>query len=169
MQTVLSKLTPEFSFAGFSFPKHVWTLDHMPVAKRLQRRAPVVCGAYYHCPTPNQNAGVGFYLDSDGQPFTRWVWCDEVVSLRHTGWFCDEYQGQKIRGIVVRLPHGRFLAGWSMGENMASSVDAEVYTCERDAAYAADGLAESAADAEREYQANELAQYYRDEDEQIDE
>jgi hypothetical protein len=163
MQTVLSKLTPEFSFAGFSFPKHVWTLDHMPVAKRLQRRNPVVTGAYWHSPTPNQNAGMGFYLDSDGQPFTRWAWCDDIVSLRHTGWFCDEYQDQKIRGIVVRLPHGRFLAGWSMGRNMASSIDADVYTCERDAAYAADGLAETAADHEKEYQANELAEYERDE------
>jgi predicted GNAT superfamily acetyltransferase len=68
------------------------------------------------------------------------------VRIDHTGWFCDEY-GTKIRGIVVALPHGRFLAGWSMGEGMASTVDADLYDTAEDAAYAADSMAESAADS----------------------
>lgn len=120
-----------FTFAGFQWPR-------------------------YHAPRPETvGTGRGFYLDSDGQPFTRWQWCDEVDGVRiyHTGWFCDEYgDGGKIRGIVVALPRGRFLAGWSMGEGMASTVDADLYDTADAAAYAADSMAESAAENEREYQ-----------------
>jgi len=79
------------------------------------------------------------------------------VRIDHTGWFCDEYgDGGKIRGIVVALPHGRFLAGWSMGEGMSSTVDASpIFSSAIDAAHAADSMAERAAEDEREYQAQQ--------------
>lgn len=154
MKTLLSTLKPEFTFAGFTFPKHVWTLPRGNMAKRLAARKPVVCGDYYHAPKPNCNAGIGFYLASDGAPALRWQWADDVVRLQHQGWFCDEYQDSIIRGVVFRLPHGRgFLAGWSMGEGMASELDLFVYGDEESAAYAADSMAERVAEAEREYQA----------------
>jgi hypothetical protein len=75
--------------------------------------------------------------------------------LNHTGWFADNFQDQTIFGIVIFLPHGRFLAGWSMGEGRASSYDGEIYTDAEEAARAADSLAEDAAEAEREYQEEE--------------
>jgi hypothetical protein len=42
-----------------------------------------------------------------------------------------------------------------MGEGMASTVDADLYDTAEDAAHAADSLAESAAEDEREYQAQQ--------------
>lgn len=156
MKTVLSALKPEFTFAGFTFPKHVWTLPRGNMVKRLAARKPVVCGDYCHAPKPvsGRHPGKGFYLDSDGMPGLRWQWADDVVSLRHRGWFCDSHCEETIRGVVLRLPHGRgFLAGWSMGEGMASECDGFIYADEESAAYAADSMAERAAEAEREYQA----------------
>ena len=113
-----------------------------------------VVGGYYHSPTPNTSTGRGFYLDDAGQPSTRWQWCDNIdgARIRHTGWWIDVHCDTKIRGIVVLLPHGRFLAGWSMGEHMASSIEPDVYDDIIDAARAADSIAEDAAEREREYQ-----------------
>lgn len=149
MQT---KLQTEFTFAGFAWPRYVANMATLQTLykKKAQRQ---FTGGYYHAPKPNAS-GRGFYLDDAGQPFTRWKWCDDVEgSIRHTGWFTDEYgDGEKIRGIVVYLPHGRFMAGWSMGEGMASSVDADLYDDETAAAFAADSMAETAAEKEREYQ-----------------
>ena len=115
-----------------------------------------VCGPYY---TTRQlitgpHPGEAFYLDSDFAPGLRWRWCDAVTSrIVHTGWFTDEYgDGDKIRGIVFRLPRSRgFLAGWSMGIGTASEIDCTIYDDEIDAAYAADSMAEDAAEREREY------------------
>ena len=53
----------------------------------------------------------------------------------------------------MRLPHNRgFLAGWSMGEGMISEIEYTVYDDERNAAWAADSLAEDVAEKEREFQ-----------------
>ena len=132
----MNKLEHAFDFAGFSFPKYVW-------AK----------GPYYTAPTPNAS-GRGFYLDDAGAPGLRWEYADEVARLNHQGWFTDnEGWGDTIRGIVLRLPKGRgFLAGWTLGAGMASSVGYEVYRDATEAAYAADSIAERAAEDEREYQ-----------------
>jgi hypothetical protein len=91
-------------------------------------------------------------------PGLRWDWCDEVEDspIAHTGWFSDEDgAGDKIRGLVMRLPQGRgFIAGWSMGKRMASEVETDsVYDTAREAALAADGIAERVAEKERDYQA----------------
>jgi hypothetical protein len=133
-----------FTFAGFQWPRHI--------ARRL-------CSEYYHAPLPETaSTGRKFYLGSVGQPFSRWQWCDEVDRARidHTGWFCDEMGVDKIRGIVVTLPHGRFLAGCSMGEGKASTVAADLYNTAEAAARAADRMAESAAEDEREHQAQQI-------------
>ena len=147
----MKNLEPQFTFAGFTWPRYVANMATLQTLrkKKEQRR---YTGGYYHAPKPNAS-GKGFYLDSDNQPFTRWKWCDDVVQhINHTGWFCDGYgDGSKIRGLVVYLPHGRFMAGWSMGEGMASSVDADLYDDEISAAYAADSMAENAAEKEREF------------------
>lgn len=155
-------LKTEFSFAGFNFPRY---LAHMPkgsLKTRAASRKNGATGGYYHAPTPNNREGIGFYLESsDGCPFgLRWQWADDVegARIRHTGWYADECGFETIRGIVFRLPHGRgFLAGWSMGEGMASTVDFYVFDSERDAAYAADSMAERAAESERQYQEQQEA------------
>ena len=140
-------------FAGFSFPKYVWTLPEGDFKKRIERHVSPCTGDYYHAPKPNNKTGIGFYLESDGMPRLRWKRADEVVSLKHTGWYCDDYQDQTIFGIVLILPNKRgFLAGWSMGEGMASNVDLDVYADIESAAYAADSIAEYVAESERESQ-----------------
>ena len=151
---------PAFNFAGFRFPKFVFTLPRGSFKKRIEHMRKPICGAYYHAPKPitgGPNQGAGFYLDSDGMPGLRWQWCDDICrDIRHTGWFCDDFQDSKIRGIVMRLPHGRgFLAGWSMGEGMASEIDGYIYADAIDAARAADSMAETVAENEREYRARQ--------------
>ena len=87
----------------------------------------------------------GFYLNSDFQPAPRWAWCDEAKFspgyIEHKGWFCNEDQTETIRGVVFYLPHGRYMSGWSMGVDMASGLEKEVYCSEILAIRAADALA----------------------------
>ena len=146
-----------FAFAGFQWPRYVATLTPLS-GLRKKRELRKVCGGYYHAPKPNSNNGRGFYLSDAGQPFTRWQWADDVegASIRHTGWWTDDYgDSEKIRGIVVLLPYGRFMAGWSMGEGMASTIEPGVFDDIDDAARMADEHARVAADNEREYQATQ--------------
>lgn len=144
----------EFSFAGFNFPKSVFTL---PKGKPQERKGlKRLTSGYYHAPTPNNKTVIGFYLgcNSGGTPFRlRYKFADEIVNLRHNGWYCDIYGNQTIRGIVFTLPNRRgFVAGWTMGEGMCASLDFDIYQTEEEAAYAADSIAERAAESEREYQ-----------------
>jgi len=167
---------PAFHFASFAWPRYVATLPRGGMAKRLERYKQPICGPYYHSPKPEDaGKGTGFYHESSCSPFRlRWQYCDEVtaVNIRHTGWWTDDFQDQKIRGLVFRLPRSRgFLAGWTMGESMASVVECDIYETEREAAYAADSLAENAAEKEREYQekyeAERLAEEERKEAEEL--
>ena len=91
----------------------------------------------------------------------RWEWADKVsgAHIGHTGWYSDEHgDSETIRGLVFRLPKSRgFLAGWSMGEGMASALECDIYETEREAALAADSLAENVAEREREHQEEEEA------------
>ncbi len=164
----MRKLEKEFSFAGFDFPKYLWTLPKGPWHKRLEHMRKPVTGGYYGSPKPKAT-GHMFYLESDFMPGLRWKWCDEACSrIRHKGWFCDEYQEETIRGLVMRLPNNRgFLAGWSMGKGMSSYVDYDVFLDEVDAAQCADSMAENAAEREREYQA-EMEAERAAEDERIE-
>lgn len=128
--------------------------------RQIDRMAPryKVSAAYSALPRPivAGGAGLGWYLDSDFAPGLRWQWCDTVEGVRisHTGWYTTpDGCGDTIRGIVLRLPHGRgFLAGSSMGHAMSSGADRTIYACEREAARAADRMAEREAETEREYQ-----------------
>ncbi|TXH52303.1 MAG: hypothetical protein E6Q97_16505 [Desulfurellales bacterium] len=160
---------PSFVFAGFTWPRYVATLPAGSLRKRAESRKPgrAMCGDYYHAPPPDAAKGRGFYLDSDGMPRLRWQWADECegARIRHTGWFCDDDQCEKIRGIVMKLPRGRgFLAGWSMGKGMASTIDYfPIFDNAADAAACADSMAENAAENEREYLAREMAELEGDE------
>ena len=145
-----------FAFAGFQWPRYVATLTPLS-SLRKKREMRKLCGGYYHAPTPNANNGRGFYLSDAGQPFTRWQWADDVegAHISHRGWWIDDYRDGKIRGIVVLLPHGRYMAGWSMGTGMASTIEPGVFDDIDDAARMADEHARVAADNEREYQAQQ--------------
>jgi len=161
IKTVLSDLSncglDRFQFAGFQWPRHVATMERGPLPRRLEYRKTRCTGNYYHAPKPG-NTGRGFYLYENDAAGLRWQYADDVSSsIRHTGWFCDDYGDSKIRGIVLRLPRGRgFLAGWTMGVGMASAVDySPVFDDESEAAACADSMAQNAADSEREFQESE--------------
>jgi hypothetical protein len=172
-------MSDSFSFAGFKFPRYIPQLvatSYCGTPEAYKRPTGMrhrfkVSTSYYASPTPitpyHPNNEIGFYLDSDFAPGLRWAWCDTIAKIDHTGWFCDEYgDGDKIRGLVMRLPHGRgFLAGHSMGESMSSTVETTVYKDERDAAYAADRLAEICAEQGREYQAEQEVEREQEEQE----
>lgn len=145
------------TMTGTTIHLHDW---RKPLRARLESRRYV--GPYqYTVPTPGPTAGRGYYAsDDNGASETR----DSMFRLRACepprrfdhGWYCDDLQHDSIRPVVLRLPHGRgFLAGWTMGAGMASTIEPGLYLDEKDAWRAADSAAESAAEAEREYQAEE--------------
>ncbi len=152
---------PRFAFAGFTWPRYLARLERGTLARRLEKRRNGCTGEYYHSPKPGNRGGIGFYLGSDS-PFTLRY----ELSGRS---FCAglEYGDDSITGIVFRLPRGRgFLAGWTMGENMASTVDyAPIFDSADGAMRCADSMAESAAESERDYQESERARIDAEESE----
>lgn len=152
----------QFTFAGFTWPRVVSSLPAGKLSKRLVDRKNGFCGPYYHAPKPltrptmGEDNGRAFYLESQGMPGLRWEWCDDVARVGHSGWFTNEFQDEKLRGLIFQLPHGRgFLAGYSAGSGMYSVFEYSVYPDKTDAAYAADSLAEFMAEQQREYEERE--------------
>lgn len=82
----------------------------------------------------------------------RISFADDVIKLRHTGWFLDSHQGEKARGIVCALTHGRFLAGFEDGRGNRE-VTGQVFSSAEDAARDADEQARIYAEKEYEYNA----------------
>lgn len=81
-----------------------------------------------------------------------------------TGYYIDDYADQTYQPIVVRLPHGRLLAGYTMGEGMSTSFDAsEVFIDEREAWMHAHEIADWDAMLEREYQASRCTECHDNE------
>lgn len=132
----------------------------VPVASRKERYA--ICGPYQITPNDRiqKDDQVATYQNRFNQTDPifrlRLERADEVVDLRHTGWFIDEFCDETYHGIVARLPGSRgFLAGWSMGEGMITVLERYIYEDIEDAAHAADSIAENAAENERLYQEEE--------------
>ena len=101
--------------------------------------------------TQGMNGGAHIWYTETGPAFPRETYADECLrSIRHKGWFTDAECDENARGIVVRLPHGKFLAGYEWSDNGERVYFPEIFTDEEDAARAADGHAESFADACRE-------------------
>lgn len=81
-----------------------------------------------------------------------------------TGYYTDEHGDETLQPMLALLPHGRMLAGWTMGEGMATDFDtSDVFTDERDAWIAAHHMAERDAEREREYQASLCAECFSNE------
>lgn len=142
----------EFTFAGFRFPRYLATDCFGPDALRKQAEQRKVTGGYYVAPTPDRATGKGFYLSGDagdGAPARR-------IETTGDAYRFNEY-GDTIEGIIARLPHGRFLAGWTMGQGMASELAGTVYDDEDEARYAAKEEARAAADVQAEYEAEQDA------------
>jgi hypothetical protein len=92
----------------------------------------------------------GFWWSDERNAPGRVSFADELVSLRHTGWFLDSNQDEKARGVVVRLPHGRFLAGFEDGRGSWRCAG-QLFDTPEDAAHDADEQARIYAEEEFEY------------------
>ena len=89
-----------------------------------------------------------------GAAFPREEYADECYQgIRHEGWFTDAECDEKARGIVVRLPHGKFIAGYAWSANDERVYFPELFDDPTEAAREADGHAESFADDCREHDA----------------
>lgn len=89
--------------------------------------------------------------------FRREKFADEIVRLGHTGWYshheglhCRDGSGL-VRGIVVRLSHGRVLAGYYVGDSGEHVYFPEVFTDEEEAARMADEHARVVAEEMQEH------------------
>lgn len=139
------------------------------------------CGHYYFDPQPNAvgRHGVGGYLKngelSEGStarlrvyPANDFLRYSRLSNI--SGYYYDDDYSETMQPIVARLPQSRgFLAGWTMGEGMATQLGGYIYADIEGAARAAHGEAEQAAESEREYQLAERERREREEkdDEEI--
>jgi hypothetical protein len=92
----------------------------------------------------------GFWWSEARNAPGRVSFADTVVSMRHTGWFLDSDQDDKARGVVVRLPRGRFLAGFEDGRGNWQCAG-QLFDTPEDAAHDADEQARIYAEKEFEY------------------
>lgn len=105
------------------------------------------------------NRRVKIWTSVDGGPyFKRQCFADECESAprdvrMHKGWYTDGADmSATARGVVARLPHGRFLAGYYWSENGEYVYAADVYEEEREAILAADSMAQRFGEEESDYQ-----------------
>ena len=93
------------------------------------------------------NGGAPIWYAYTGPAFPRETYADLCADgPGHLGWYTDAECDEKARGIVVRLPHGKFLAGYEWSANGERVYFPEIFDSETEAAHRADSHAESFAD-----------------------
>lgn len=78
------------------------------------------------------------WYSHQGEQFRNERDTGEVLSLRHTGWYTDNYQDGLSIGIIASLPHGRYIAGYRWTDNDERVYFGEIFNNENDAARMAD-------------------------------
>lgn len=106
---------------------------------------------------PGLNDGAPVWYAHDGAQFRGEQFADEILSTRGRGYYTDSDAYATARGIVGRLPHGRFIAGYFWSDNGERVYFPDIFDDADDAAHFADGRAERFADQSREdsYRYNE--------------
>jgi hypothetical protein len=104
-----------------------------------------------------------------GTPFKREKKAHEILDFRHTGYYTDEDCSGLAIGIVARLSHNRFIAGYEWTDNGERVYFGDIYTDEEDAARAADHYAERFAEISREdsYKWNEARDIERENEDNL--
>lgn len=160
----------EALFTAYRHHRRNWTLPHIA---RVYAHEDVKAGRRRYLSNPRHNLGEpwpigGRSRSTYGHGTTlRWIECPKECGLRlvgyadevssyidHKGWFTDsEFQDETLRGVVYALPHRRgYLAGYADPDNVvAAALEFSIIEDESDAARRADGIAEIAAEAERDY------------------
>ena len=95
------------------------------------------------------NGGAPIWYAHSGAAFRREVYARKCGA----GWYTDVDRTMKARGIVVRLPHEKFIAGYEWDDTGERVYFPEIFDSETDAAHQAASHAESFADACREHDA----------------
>lgn len=90
---------------------------------------------------------------NDYNAMREWQADDHAKNIKHKGWYTDPHGENTMRGIVIALPHARYLAGYVFSMNGERIVWPKVHTDLIEAAYMADEHARVAAEREMEYQA----------------
>ena len=96
---------------------------------------------------PGLNGNTPVWYSDTGAAFRREFYARECGA----GWYTDIGCTMKARGIVVHLPHGKFIAGYEWDANDERVYFPELFDDETEAARAADGHAESFAEDCREH------------------
>lgn len=115
-------MPPSLQLASWKDARH-WSIDGYESAYGLLSQ-----GAQGKTPIWHTQAGEYFRDERDA---------GSIISLRHTGWYTDGGDETAI-GIVSRLPHGRFLAGYRWTSNDERVYFPEVFTDGEEAARMAD-------------------------------
>lgn len=110
------------------------------------------------------NNGTPIWYCHTGEQFRDEKFADECLGgPNHTGWFTDMHGDEKARGIVGRLPHGRFIAGYCWSTNGERVYFSEIFDYETEAAQTADEharvFAESAYEDNARFEAMTMAEY----------
>lgn len=144
----------------------VLRLRGSPAHAALMRARNLTTAIYAY--EPFIGAPFSFESDSKTEPaHCRFRWVENVTllgwrcagfaddirqSIRHRGWFADAHQDEVYRGIVYRLPGGRFVCGYADPGNSDCALIANATTQDiDDAARRADQVAERFATRDREY------------------
>lgn len=94
----------------------------------------------------------GEWYHHDGSYFRDERFSDEILKhMNHTGWYCDADCQETARGLVGRLSHGRFIAGYFLSMNGERVYFDEVFDDEDDAARMADEHARVIGEREQEF------------------
>jgi hypothetical protein len=98
------------------------------------------------------NNGEPVWYSHTGEKFRDEQYADEVTShLRHTGWFTDVDSSETARGIVGRLSHNRFIAGYEWSSNGERVYFGRVFADRGEACTYADHYAQVFAEEEVEH------------------
>jgi hypothetical protein len=102
------------------------------------------------CMGRNDNRPVITAFSESALPM-RWVKnADDMIHLKHRGWFTDIEGLESTRGIVAALPHGKFLAGYVWKVNDEHVLFLDIHDTPEDAAHAANRHAKRFAEYTRE-------------------
>lgn len=150
----LAPLPKTATFAGLGFPKPRWTLPKGDMLSRLAAaKKPALTGGYYTVlgDNPGTPGGYvsGYWQEQDTVFDTRRMTVDES----------DPYAWDDVDAwfpCVWALPHGKFLAGCTMGDGMLVDFSRVIYDTEQHAWYTARRMAEDA--VHREVEAAEEAE-----------
>lgn len=136
--------------AGNEIILHNW---RMPLRNRLEKR--VFTGPYrWRVPTLGRSDGRGYYAaDDKGTPDDSTFRLRAVDQpRRYRGGWCGSPDSEPVYPVVLRLPKGRgFLAGWTYGEGMASSIEHYIFDNEEDAWGDATNQARAQSEADGEH------------------